>query len=116
MCLLRLDILTIFFNNMFSYCRPKRQRQFSISAKLEGDLMHLHFENEIKEDEEMLNKKFEEMLSSYNRLQTEGRSGLVKVRKIIKYDLGCEDNELQIVAENGFCKTDVFINIKDLKV
>ncbi len=110
------DILTIFFNNMFSYCRPKRQRQFSISAKLEGDLMHLHFENEIKEDEEMLNKKFEEMLSSYNRLQTEGRSGLVKVRKIIKYDLGCEDNELQIVAENGFCKTDVFINIKDLKV
>lgn len=110
------DILTIFFNNMFSYCRPKRQRLFSISAKLEGDLMHLHFENEIREDEEQLNKKFEEMLSSYNRLQTEGRSGLVKVKKIIKYDLGCEDNELQVVAENGFCKTDVFINIKELKV
>lgn len=110
------DILTIFFNNMFSYCRPKRQRLFSILAKLEGDLMHLHFENEIREDEEQLNKKFEEMLSSYNRLQMEGRSGLIKVKKIIKYDLGCEDNELMVVAENGFCKTDVFINIKELKV
>ena len=59
-------------------------------------------------------KRFKEMLTSYSRLQMEGKSGLIKVKKIIKYDLACESNEVLIKAENNKCLIDVNIELKDL--
>jgi len=104
------DLLTIFFNNMFSYSKPGNTRIFNLRLDREYDIITIHLENEIIEPEDVLNAKFKEMLQSYSRLQQEGRSGLVKVKKIIKYDLGCEQNELSIKAENGKCIVDVSIN------
>ncbi|MCK9157145.1 MAG: hypothetical protein M0P12_13860 [Paludibacteraceae bacterium] len=104
------DLLTIFFNNMFSYSKPGNPRIFDMGLVREDDNIIIHLENEIYETEDVLNEKFKDMLQSYSRLQQEGRSGLVKVKKIIKYDLGCEQNELSIKAENGKCIVDVSIN------
>lgn len=108
------DILTIFYNNMFSYSRPTKIRNFKISCRVDGTIAHLHFENDILDSEDSLNQKFKEMLTSYSRLQMEGKSGLIKVKKIIKYDLACESNEVLIKAENNKCLIDVNIELKDL--
>ena len=51
-----------------------------------------------------------------SRLQMEGKSGLVKVKKIIKAELGGEENMLEIRAEKGKCIANVTINIKDICV
>lgn len=111
------DILTIFFNNMLSYSKPNHVRKFSISLeKNEEGYIKICFINEIKEPEEILNAKFKEMLKSDSRLQEEGRSGLVKVRKILKYDLGCLQNEVEVKAEDGKCISEVIINLKDIIV
>ena len=110
------DMLTIFFNNMFSYSKPGNTRFFNLSLRRKDDIVTIHLENEIIEPEDVLNVKFKEMLQSYSRLQQEGRSGLVKVKKIIKYDLGCEQNELSIKAEQGKCIVDVSINTLNICV
>lgn len=110
------DMLTIFYNNMFSYSKQVYCRIFVIETRIVDNMIQIHLENDIKEPEDMLNIKFKEMLSSYSRLQLEGMSGLVKVKKIIKYDLGYEMNEVQIKAEKGKCFMDVFINLTDLSV
>lgn len=103
------DILTIFYNNMLSYSKREILRQFRIGLKRQDDVIILYFENSIDKDETELNKTFDEMLKADDRLSIEGKSGLVKVKKIIKYDLKCEDNSLFIRAENGKCITEVAI-------
>ena len=108
------DILTIFFNNMFSYSKPGNPRIFDMGLVRENDNIIIHLENEINEPEDVLNEKFTAMLQSDSRLQQEGHSGLVKVKKIIKYDLGCEQNELSIKAQNGKCIVDVSINTQSI--
>ena len=55
-------------------------------------------------------------MNSYDRLQKEGGSGLVKARKIVKYDLGDLNNEVVMVIENGICKADITINMDKLCV
>lgn len=101
---------------MLSYSKSTDMNSFFVSLSQEDDIINLHFENDIKEDGDQLNAKFEDMLKSDSRLQVEGRSGLVKVRKIIKYDLGCEQNELSIKALDGKCIADVFVNKKEICV
>lgn len=111
------DILTIFYNNMFSYSKPMPTRRFVVGLeKINDGFVRMHFENDIKESEEVLNVRLREMQNLENRLQLEGKSGLVKVRKIIKYDLGHENNELIAKAENGKCIIDVIINTSEICV
>lgn len=99
---------------MFSYSKSGNTSIFYLSLDREEDIITIHLENEIDEPEDVLNAKFKDMLQSYSRLQQEGHSGLVKVKKIIKYDLGCEQNELSIKADNGKCIVDVTINIQNI--
>ena len=108
------DMLTIFYNNMFSYSKVENPRPFRISLVREGNNVILTFENNISEHEDSLNAKFKEMLQLESRLQMEGRSGLVKVNKIIKAELGCERNLLEIKAENGKCIASVVLNLKEI--
>ena len=56
------------------------------------------------------------MLKLDGRLQMEGRSGLVKVKKIIKDELGCKQNSLDIKAENSICRATVTIRLNDICV
>ena len=111
------DMLTIFYNNMFCYSKIEPHRYFeTILEQPEDGKVTISFINDISESEENLNNKFKEMLNMDSRLQMEGKSGLVKVKKIIKAELGCEENRLEINAENGKCIARVIINIKDICV
>lgn len=109
------DMLTIFYNNMFCYSKVEPHRTFRIAIKQECESVILEFENSIKDDEETLNSKFHEMLQSDNRLSLEGRSGLVKVKKIIKDELSCDKNVLTICAKDGICKASVTINLEEIR-
>lgn len=110
------DMLTIFYNNMFSYSKVESQRPFKIEMAVDGDNVRISFENNIDEDEDILNERFKEMLQLDSRLQMEGRSGLVKVKKIIQAELGNEHNQLEIFAKEWKCKATVVINLKDIRI
>lgn len=110
------DMLTIFYNNMFSYSKAEECREFGISVSVDNSCINITFENNIKEKEDVLNARFKEMLRSDSRLQLEGKSGLVKVKKIIKDELACSSNQLDVIAENGLCKASVCINMEDICV
>lgn len=110
------DMLTIFYNNMFSYSKVENLRYFKIELEKKDNVAILSFENKINDDEDSLNARFQEMLKLDGRLQMEGRSGLVKVKKIIKDELGCKQNSLDIKAENSICRATVTIRLNDICV
>lgn len=110
------DLLHIFFANMITHSKKEKTRQLVLDAKQIDNLLQLHFENNFEGDEEYTNKKICQLLNSYDRLQKEGGSGLVKARKIVKYDLGDLNNEVVMVIENGICKADITINMDKLCV
>ena len=60
-------------------------------------------------------QEFKQLLNSYERLQKEGGSGLVKAKKIVKYDLGCETNDVNIYVKDGKCIAIVSINLINLR-
>ena len=108
------DMLTIFYNNMFGHSKMEDTRHFVINAKRIADEILLHFENQTDETDDDLNKVFAELLKSDNRYQFEGRSGLAKVKKIVRYDLLGSDNDFSVIAENGICKVDVRLKLRNL--
>lgn len=110
------DLLHIFFANMINHSKKDKIRHFILDAKQIDNQLQLHFENDFEGNEEYVNKKIRELLNSYDRLQKEGGSGLVKARKIVKYDLGDINNEVKMVVKNGKCKADITINMDKLCV
>lgn len=110
------DVLRIFFNNMICHSQKENVRHFDVSFIVENNELLMHFENKCDENPTAVNKKFQKLLNSYERLQEEGGTGLVKARKIVKYDLGCLDNEVTAVVSDGKCFADVNINLKDISV
>ena len=110
------DLLHIFFANMINHSKKEKMRHFILNAKLVDNHLQLHFENNFEGDEEFTNKKIGQLLNSYERLQKEGGSGLVKARKIIKYDLGDINNEVIMSVKEGKCKADITINMDKLCV
>lgn len=110
------DVLRIFFNNMICHSQKEPRRIFEIDFRVEDGKLLLHFENKCDGNPQALNKKFETLLNSYERLQEEGGTGLVKARKIVKYDLGCSDNEVKAKVENGKCVADVTIDLAEISI
>lgn len=110
------DLLHIFFANMINHSKKEVTRHFILEAKLDGNLLHLHFENNFDGDVDYTNKKISQLLNSYDRLQKEGGSGLVKARKIVKYDFGDINNEVSMVVNSKKCLADITINMDKLCV
>lgn len=110
------DLLHIFFANMINHSKKEKKRHFILNAKQVNNQLQLHFENDFEGNEEYVNQKIGKLLNSYERLQKEGGSGLVKARKIVKYDLGDINNEVIMVVKNGKCKADITINMDKLCV
>ena len=113
------DLLTIFLSNVFKYSRVEMERPLLFDVLMEeGDMMHLHIENNLPEntDEETLNKDFQSRLSNEKLIQKEGGSGLAKAMNIVKYDFGNEHNTYTIVATEGKCITDVYVNLTNMVV
>ena len=47
---------------------------------------------------------------------TEGKSGLGKAKKIIKYDLRCENNNEQVEIKDGNFIVNIDINVENLRI
>lgn len=110
------DLLHIFFSNMINHSKKEGTRHFLMNAKKQDNILHIHFENDFDGDVNYTNKKIRELLQSYDRLQKEGGSGLVKARKIVKYDLGDLNNEVNMVVVKNKCMADITINMSKLCV
>jgi hypothetical protein len=113
------DILRIFLTNMFKYgscCQYSNKVNYQIKTTIENNILIFTFENDIKEDEESLNKRFQSYMDSQGRLQLEGGSGLVKAQKIVKYDLDDTENYVNISATNKKCIATVRIDLQNLVV
>ncbi len=109
------DLIRIFYTNMIKYSKKEQIRFFQMDIKLENNILDIRFENKIEGGEDTLNCKLKALLNNLERLQKEGGSGLVKARKIVKYDLGCVDNEIKVEAKEGKCICYITINIEKLK-
>lgn len=113
------DLLTIFLSNVFKYSRVEMERPLLFDVLMEdGDMMHWHIENNLPEntDEDALNKDLQSRLSNEKLIQKEGGSGLAKAMNIVKYDFGNENNTYTIVASEGKCITDVYVNLANMVV
>jgi len=113
------DLLTIFLSNVFKYSRVEMERPLLFDVILEeGDMMHMHIENNIPEgtDEAELNRDIQSRISNEKLIQKEGGSGLAKAMNIVKYDFGDIRNDYTIVARNGKCITDVYIHLFNMIV
>ena len=113
------DLLSNLITNMLKHGEVDETgtRPIVLSFKIDEDVLTLHFENKVKPgEEEALNKKFAEKLSAkasyYN---SEGGSGIAKSKKILKWDLQTDSNDIAIEAKDGICTTDVTIYTKILK-
>ena len=82
----------------------------------DNQVMHWHLENKLRqgEDENELNKLFQDRIGDENRIQKEGGSGLVKAMNIIRFDFGEPKNYYEIVASEGKCMVDVYINLTNM--
>lgn len=109
------DLLTIIYNNMFGHSKEEEVRRFVVDANRIDDNLVLHFENNTDDNDDILNNTFTELLKSDNRYQMEGRSGLAKVKKIVRYDLNGSDDDISLVAEKGVCIVDIRLNLLFLK-
>lgn len=111
------DILRIFLTNMFKYgscCQYSNKINFQIKTTIENNILIFTFENDIKEEEETLNKRFISYLDSEGRLQLDKGSGLVKAQKIVQYDLDDVENYVKINAIDNKCIANVRINLQNL--
>lgn len=100
---------------MMQHSKIQHNREFCVCVDIENkDILRIIFENECDENADELNSKFTKFLSSEERLQKEGGSGLVKARKIVRYDLGCTDNEVRIHTDGSICKSEITISLKNL--
>lgn len=112
--LLMSDILTIFYSNIFNHGKNQHNANVVISAKKQGDDMFLHFENLSQKSDEELNKDLKKRLES-NVFQSEGGSGLAKVKNIVQSELGGTENDLKAVARDGKCNVDLVLHLNKLK-
>lgn len=109
------DLLRIFITNMMLHSKDEYKKEFNVNATVEDGVLTIIFENNCSGDAELLNEKFTQLLSSEDRLQKEGGSGLVKARKIVRYDLGCTDNEVSIKVNDGKCRSVITINLSNIR-
>ena len=108
------DILRIFLTNMFK--NSPVGSDFKISSTLDKQILFLTFENQIDNDHIALNKEFETIMLATDKLLFEGKSGLIKAQKIVKYDLGDIANFVCIKADEKKCIATIRINLEDLTV
>lgn len=108
------DILRIFLTNMFK--NSPVGSDFKISSTLDKQILFLTFENQINNDHIVLNKEFETIMLATDKLLFEGKSGLIKAQKIVKYDLGDITNFICIKADEKKCIATIRINLENLTV
>lgn len=109
-----IDLMRIFFSNMFKHSKESfPRREMDASANVENNILHLHFENETDKSDDVINNQLQKLDDPEMLLREQG-SGIVKARKIVKYDLRCLDNDVKAVASGGKFLVDVTINMESI--
>ena len=107
--------MRIFFSNMFRYSKESfPHREMIATANLDNHILHLHFENETNKPDYVINDRLKELDDPAKLLDEKG-SGIIKARKIVKYDLKCIDNDVVVIASGGKFLVDVDINMKAIE-
>ena len=110
-----IDLMRIFFSNMFRYSKEAYpHREMLATANLDNQILRLHFENETNKPDEVINDRLRE-LDDQSKLLDESGSGIIKARKIVKYDLKDLDNDVAVVASGGRFLVDVNINMQAIE-
>lgn len=111
------DILRNIISNMFNHGVDDidGKRHFELNISIEEDCVRFQFVNDTSEDEDLLNKMFREKLKDSSSAIGEGGSGIAKVNKILKRDLACMENSIDMTAANGKCMTDVVIFLNNFR-
>ena len=105
------DLIRIFFSNMIKYSSKEPCKKFSMNTFILDKSLKIVFKNKISEDQEDLNDKINSLLKNKERLQKENGTGLIKAQKIVKYDLNNENNSIKVYAKDGYCYSEIVINL-----
>lgn len=108
------DLLRIFISNMMKHSRSQPSRKFKMNASVEDGILTIIFENQFNGDSHEMKARITQLLSSDERLQKENGSGLVKARKIVRYDLGCLDNDVIVDIADGVYRSIITIHLNNL--
>lgn len=112
------DILRNVISNMFNHSSDAHdgKRHFVLDVNIEQDKVCFNFINDTSRNPDDLNTILQRKLSGQTSALGEGGSGIAKVKKILKSDLNCSKNSIEMKAENGKCITKVTIYLDNFKV
>ena len=111
------DILRNVISNMFNHSVDAQdgKRHFVLDVVIGLDKVCFNFINDTSQDMDELNSIIQHKLSDVTSALGEGGSGIAKVKKILKSDLNCTMNTIEMKAENGMCITNVTIYLDKFK-
>ena len=111
------DILRNVISNMFNHSTDAHdgKRHFVLDIIIEQDKVCFNFINDTSRNPEELNAILQRKLSGMTSALGEGGSGIAKVKKILKSDLNCSKNTIEMKAESGKCITRVTIYLDNFK-
>ncbi|MDK2773333.1 MAG: hypothetical protein KYX68_14100, partial [Flavobacterium sp.] len=109
------DLFRILLDNMFKYSIFKdNTKELSFNCSEENGFLRLKFINDAENtDKELPLKENEkgELLVDTKKLLSEGKSGITKAIKIVKYDFDNENNFIQVLTENEG-KFEIIVNVE----
>jgi hypothetical protein len=97
------DLFRIFLDNAFKYGEIKGgKKQFNFETYVEGGFVMFSFTNYCKNGELDIPLKFKDgkPMIDTTKLVVEQKSGISKAIKIVKYDLGNENNFIRVVTDD----------------
>lgn len=114
------DILRNIITNMFKHgvVDVNGQLQLAIDFNVTTDYLKMRFVNDLNEeiDEKTFNNRLQEKLSTQTSIfNSEGGSGIAKIKKILKSDLQCPDSKFSMYSKEMKCYTEVEICLANLK-
>ncbi len=111
------DIIRNVIYNMFEHGvdAPDGKRHFELNIDINNDEIIINFVNDTDRNADELNTLFDQKIKEGKSVFGEGGSGIAKVNKILKRDLGNIDNLISMVAEQGKCRTIVIIKLDGFK-
>lgn len=113
------DLFRILLDNMFKYSIFKdNTKELSFNCSEENGFLRMKFINDAENNDiELPLKENEkgELLVDTKKLLSEGKSGITKAIKIVKYDFDNENNFIQVLTENeGKFEIIVSVEVKNL--
>lgn len=114
------DLLRNILTNMFKHgvADENGQLQLEMDFNISVDHLNMNFINDLDEetDETILQNKLRDKLSTEACIfNSEGGSGIAKIKKILRSDLQCPNANFSMYAKDMKCYTEVEISLSNIK-